>query len=141
MLQLQATVLGSLTAHLQEVTQAARGLRDLGVNVLSPSNGAGVIIAPDVLVVAASGELRQLPIPRDWAAVDASDFVWLVSPGGRVGAAVAMYLGLAVARGVPVLGTVRLTDPVLAGYVTAVPDMRAAVRVAVARAAVLRRGG
>ena len=124
----RVTVSGSFHRHMDEVQKAVYALTDMGVDVLSPSDPRVVDAFGEFLFVA-SDRLRTVRLvqSRHLAAVDASDFLWLVCPDGYVGASAAMELGWAAAKGVPVLSTTPPDDLTMRQFVTVVPDMRSAL--------------
>lgn len=124
----RATVSGSFHRHMHEVQHAVYALTDLGVDVLSPSDPRVVDAFGNFLFVA-SDRLRTVRLvqSRHLAAIDASDFLWLVCPDGYVGQSAAMELGWAAARRVPVLSVTPPQDLTMRQFVTVVPDLEAGV--------------
>lgn len=84
----------------------------------------------DFLFVA-SDRVRAIKLvqSRHLAAIDASDFVWLVAPAGYVGQSAAMEIGYAVAKGTPVFASEVPADLTLRQYVKTLRTPREALRV------------
>lgn len=122
---LKATVSGSFHRHMQPIYEAVGGLREAGVDVLSPSDPRVVDHLGDFLFVA-SDRLRSVKLVQDrhLLAIRASDFLWVVCPDGYTGPSVSMEVGAAYAYGVPVFCSTASTDITLAQYITCVPDLR-----------------
>ena len=123
----RVTVSGSFRRYMDAVQQAVYALTDAGAEVLSPADPRVVDAFGDFLFVA-SDRLRTIKTvqSRHLAAIEASNFLWLVTPDGYVGPSAAMELGFAVARGVPVFSTTPPQDLTMRQFVTVVPDMRTA---------------
>jgi hypothetical protein len=85
------------------VQDAVYELTDRGVQVLSPSDPRVVDQFVDFVFVA-SDRLRNIGLVEDrhLAAIDASDFVWLVCVDGYIGQSAAMEIGWARKSGVPI---------------------------------------
>src|SRR2546421_8220573 len=92
-----ATVSGSFRRAMAAVTDAVYALTDAGVRVLSPADPRIVDQFGDFVFVASDrARAIRLVQTRHLAAIDASDFVWLVAPEGYIGQSAAMELGFAV---------------------------------------------
>lgn len=118
---LRATVSGSFNRFIAEVGEAVIELRGLGVQVLSPEDPIVVGAVGDFLFVASDPvHCLKLVQDRHLAAIAASDFVWLVNPGGYVGVSAAMEIGYATRSGVPVFSTTLPRDTTIREYVTKV---------------------
>jgi hypothetical protein len=129
--QLYATVSGSFRRAMSGVQEAVYALTDAGVRVLSPADPRVVAQIDDFLFVA-SDRLRAVkPVQRrHLAAIEASDFVWLVAPDGYVGLSAAMEVGCAVASETPVYSCDRVADLTIREFVTVVPHMASAIALA-----------
>jgi hypothetical protein len=121
---LKATVSGSFHRHIQAIYEAVGGLREAGVDVLSPSDPRVVDHIGDFLFVA-SDKLRSIKLVQDrhLHAIQASDFLWVVCPDGYTGASVSMEIGAAYVSGVPVFSASPAVDLTLGAYVTCVPSI------------------
>jgi hypothetical protein len=100
---LKATVSGSFRRYMPAVQDAVYALTEMGIKVLSPADPRVVDQFGDFLFVA-SDKLRSIGLVqrRHFAAIAASDFVWLVSEDGYVGNSASAEIGYALAVGVPV---------------------------------------
>jgi hypothetical protein len=111
------------------VQEAVYSLTDAGARVLSPADPRVVDQFGDFLFVA-SDRVRAIKLvqSRHLAAIEASDFVWLVAPEGYIGPSGAMEIGYAVAVGTPVFSSEVPLDLTLRQYVTPLPAPEDAVR-------------
>jgi hypothetical protein len=118
MARLRATVSGSFHRAMSAIEDAVYALTDGGVQVLSPADPRVVDQFGDFLYVA-SDRVRAVKLvqSRHLAAIAASDFVWLVAPGGYIGQSGAMEIGYAVANGIPVFASEVPIDLTLRQYV------------------------
>jgi hypothetical protein len=124
-----ATVSGSFRRAMGAVADAVYRLTDAGVRVLSPADPRVVDQFGDFLFVA-SDRARAIKLveSRHLAAIEASDFVWLVAPEGYIGQSGAMEVGFAVAVGTPVFCSEVPVDLTLRQYVTTLPQPEDALR-------------
>jgi hypothetical protein len=124
-----ATVSGSFHRFMPEIESAVQELGAAGVHVLSPAYPKVVDHIGEFLFVA-SDRFRSIRLVQDrhLDCIEASDFLWLVCPGGYVGQSASMEIGFAVARDVPVLGTDLPSDLTLRQYVRKVGSLREAIR-------------
>jgi hypothetical protein len=120
-----ATVSGSFRRALPAVQDAVYALTDMGVRVLSPADPRVVDQFGEFLFVA-SDRLRTIRLVenRHLAAVEASDFVWLVAPDGYVGLSAAMELGYARAVRTPVYSDTAPSDLTLRQYVRIIASLK-----------------
>jgi hypothetical protein len=116
---LSATVCGSFRRAMGAVADAVYRYTDAGVRVLSPADPRVVDQFGDFLFVA-SDRARAIKLveSRHLAAIEASDFVWLVTPEGYIGQSGAMEVGFAVAVGTPIFCSEVPVDLTLRQYVT-----------------------
>ena len=126
----RATVSGSFHLAMPAIMDAVHDLTDAGVRVLSPADPRVVDEFGDFLFVA-SDRVRAIKLvqSRHLAAIEASDFVWLVAPAGYVGQSAAMEIGYAVAKGTPVFASEVPSDLTLRQYVKTLRTPREALRV------------
>jgi hypothetical protein len=124
-----AAVSGSFRQAMTAVQAAVYALTDRGVTVLSPADPRVVDELGDFLFVASDYvRVVRLVQSRHLAAIEASDFLWLVAPEGYVGLSASMEIGFAVARGVPVYSTDVPADLTLRQYVIPVRGIDDAIR-------------
>ena len=125
---LRVTVSGSFHRHLAAITRAVETFNDLSCRVLSPEDPRVVDNFGEFLFVV-SDHFRTIRSVqnRHLAAVQASDFLWLVDPDGYVGQSASMELGFAVAMGVPIMTAVPPSDLTLRQYVITVASEAEAV--------------
>lgn len=124
--RVRATVSGSFRRYMAEVQEAVSALTDAGVDVLSPADPRVVDAFGDFLFVA-SDRMRTVKVvqSRHLAAIDNSDFLWLVNPDGYVGPSAAMEIGFSLAKGVPVFSLTPPSDLTMRQFVTVVPSLEA----------------
>ena len=129
MARVRATVSGSFHRAMGAIEDAVYALTDAGAEVLSPADPRVVDQFGDFLYVA-SDRVRAVKLvqSRHLAAIAASDFVWLVAPGGYVGQSGAMEVGYAVANGTPIFASEVPVDLTLRQYVITLPSPRDALR-------------
>lgn len=115
---LRATVSGSFHRHMAGINEAVGELRARGIEVLSPADPRVVDHVGEFLFVA-SDKLRSVQLVQDrhFAAIRASDFVWVVCPDGYTGASTCMEIAWAAAAGVPVFSSAPVRDATVAEYV------------------------
>ena len=125
-----ATVSGSFRQAMGAVQDAVYRLTDAGVRVLSPADPRVVDRFGDFLFVA-SDMVRAIKLvqSRHLAAINASDFLWLVAPQGYVGRSGSMEIGFAVATGTPIFSSEVPTDLTLRQYVAPLASPEDAIRV------------
>jgi hypothetical protein len=126
---LKVTVSGSFRRAMGAIEDAVYALTDAGVRVLSPADPRVVDQFGDFLFVA-SDRVRAIKLvqSRHLAAIESSDFVWLVAPEGYIGQSGAMEIGYAVAHGTPVFCSEVPIDLTLRQYVTTSANPQDAVR-------------
>lgn len=111
------------------VEEAVYRLTDAGACVLSPADPRVVDRFGDFLFVASDqARVIKLVQSRHLAAIEASDFVWLVAPEGYIGQSGAMEIGCATAVGTPIYCSEVPTDLTLRQYVTTLPTPEGALR-------------
>jgi hypothetical protein len=117
----RATVSGSFRRSMDDIRRAVFTLGDLGIVVLSPADPRVVDHFGEFLFVA-SDRLRTIRLvqQRHLAAIEASDFLWLVAPDGYVGNSASLEIGFALAVGTPVFGATPPSDLTLRNYVEVV---------------------
>ncbi len=113
------------------IERAVFELAARGVRVLSPAHPKVVDNIGEFLFVA-SDRVRSIRLVQDrhLDSIEASDFLWLVCPGGYVGQSASMELGFAVANNVPVFSTDFPSDLTLRQYVRKVESLAHAVHLA-----------
>jgi hypothetical protein len=100
---LKATISGSFHRHMPAIYEAVCALRQLGVNVLSPSDPRIVDSIGEFLFVA-SDRLRSIKLVEDrhLEAIRASDLLWVVCPDGYTGPSTSGEILAAAVLNVPV---------------------------------------
>lgn len=118
---LNATVSGSFRRGMPQVRDAVFELTDLGINVLSPADPR-IVDQYGEFVFVASDRLRSINLVqrRHLAAIQASDFLWLVDPEGYVGISSSLEIGYATCAGTPVFASEVPTDLTLRHFVRVV---------------------
>lgn len=119
--ELDVVICGTFRKDIQGLRHSFEHLRDLGFNILSPSNVD--IVAEDQGFVYMRGEQTETPDSlelRHLEAIERARLIWLHAPDGYVGPTAALELGFAKASGIPVFSTVQITDVALRSFVTVV---------------------
>src|SRR5271154_3580069 len=103
---LKATVSGSFHRHMPAIYKAVGSLREIGIDVLSPSDPRVVDHLGEFLFVA-SDKLRSIKLVQDrhFEAIRCSDFLWLVCPDGYVGPSASAEIGAAHVAKTPIYAT------------------------------------
>ena len=129
---LRATVSGSFRKGMPLIRDAVYELMDLGVEVLSPSDPR-VVDQYGEFVFVASDRLRSIDLvqKRHLAAIESSDFLWLVDPEGYVGTSASLEIGFAIAVGTPVFASAVPTDLTLRHFVQYVPKIADATAIVI----------
>ena len=118
-------ICGSFRKDTTQLKRDFEELRDLGFNILSPTN-ATVVSEKDGFVFM-DGEETSSPEKielRHLEAIRHCAFVWLHAPDGYLGLSAALEIGFARANGIPVYGRTFLQEKSLQGLVVVVgsPD-------------------
>ncbi len=109
---------GSYRKDFESLKATYEELRDLGCQVLSPSNVTAVRETDGFVFM--KGEERELPDAieaRHLEAIQKANFVWLHAPQGYVGPTASLEIGFARAVGVPVFAREQVKDPVIHSFV------------------------
>src|SRR5882724_8422095 len=128
---LKAAVSGSFHRHMERISAAVQELASRAIRVLSPTDPR-VVAAQGEFLFVASDPVRSVRLVQDrhLECIRAANFLWLVCPDGYVGQSASMEVGFAAAVGVPILATHAPTDLTLRQYVTVVPKLKEALRIA-----------
>ena len=139
---LRATVSGSFHRHMTAISAAVHDLAARRVRVLSPSDPR-VVDAHGEFLFVASDRVRSVRLVQDrhMEAIRSADFLWLVCPDGYVGQSASMELGFAAGAGVRIFSTHAPIDVTLREYVSIVPSMDEAIRLAGTRTNARRAEG
>lgn len=122
--ELDVVLCGTFRKDVEGLRHSFEQLKDLGFNVLSPSNVD--IVAEKNGFVYMDGELTQTPEVlevRHLEAIERARLVWLHSPDGYVGPTAALELGYARASGIPVFSQSAPVDEALRSFVVVVPSL------------------
>jgi len=124
----KVTVSGSFHRFMKEVTEDVEEFKGLGMTVMSPKEPYVVGEMGDFIFVA-SDLVKSIHLVqnRHLDSITASNFLWLVNPGGYVGLSAAMEIGYAVAFQVPVFTLFEPKDMTLKQYVTVVGSLKEAI--------------
>jgi NTP pyrophosphatase (non-canonical NTP hydrolase) len=119
--ELDVVLCGTFRKDVKGLRRSFEQLKDLGFNVLSPSNvdivnekNGFVYMHGEETQTAESLELRHLD------AIERARLVWLHAPDGYVGPTAALELGFARASGIPVFSISSPVDEALRSFVTVV---------------------
>ncbi len=119
--ELDVVICGTYRKDIQGLRQSFEDLRDLGFNILSPSNVD--IVSEDQGFVYMRGEQTETPENLELRHLDAIEharLIWLHAPDGYVGPTAALELGFAKASGIPIFSNAQLADVALRSFVTIV---------------------
>jgi NTP pyrophosphatase (non-canonical NTP hydrolase) len=119
--ELDVVICGTYRKDIQGLRHSFEHLRDLGFNILSPSNVD--IVAEDQGFVYMRGEQTETPENlevRHLEAIERARLIWLHAPDGYVGPTAALELGFAKASGIPVFSNAQIADLALRSFVTVV---------------------
>src|ERR1044071_3492641 len=119
--ELDIVLCGTFRKDIEGLRSSFEQLKDLGFNVLSPSNldivketNGFVYMRGEETQTADRLELRHLD------AIERARLVWLHAPEGYVGPTAALELGFAKASGIPVFATCAPVDEAFRSFVTVV---------------------
>jgi len=124
----QVVLSGSYRKDFESLKATYEELRDLGCQVLSPSNVTAVRETDGFVFM--KGEERELPDAieaRHLEAIQKANFVWLHAPQGYVGPTASLEIGFARAVGVPVFAREQVKDPVIHSFVEVLTSPAVAV--------------
>lgn len=119
----QIVISGSYRKGVEALKRAYEEFKDLGYQILSPSN-ISIVSEIDGFVYM-KGEETETPArieDRHLEAIQRSNFVWLHAPDGYVGPTAALEVGYANAIGVPVYAQQMPTDKILQSFVRLAPS-------------------
>jgi NTP pyrophosphatase (non-canonical NTP hydrolase) len=123
---LDVVLCGTFRKDAQGLRRSFEQLKDLGFNVLSPSNldivrekNGFVYMHGEELQTAERLEMKHLE------AIERARLVWLHAPEGYVGPTAALELGFARASGIPIFGTTPPLDEAFRTFVTVVDSPEA----------------
>lgn len=120
---------GSYRKDFEGLRRTYEELRDIGCDVLSPSNVIAVSEKDGFVYM--QGEETQRPENienRHLDAIQRASFVWLHSPNGYIGPTAALEIGFANAAGVPVYAKEEPSDLILRSFVRLVGSPAAVVK-------------
>lgn len=96
------TLAGSYSKHLDRILAVRAEFVALGADVLRPASDE--VVSRDGFVLLAGDPEDAAGVREEqFAAINASSLLYLVNPGGYVGAAATMEAGYATALGIPVV--------------------------------------
>jgi NTP pyrophosphatase (non-canonical NTP hydrolase)/nucleoside 2-deoxyribosyltransferase len=123
-MKVTATVSGSFRKHFDAIVEKVEELRSSGIEVRSPTSLLRVNGGTDqfVLLEGDLGSPSEIE-RRHLAAVSNSAFLYVVNPGGYIGASTAMEIGYAYALGVPVFALAEPSDDVFASLLRVAPSV------------------
>lgn len=115
---IEVVLSGTYRKDFEGLRRIYEQLRDLGCEVLSPSNVEATREADGFVYM--RGEEAQAPVAIETKHLDAiqrSRFVWLHAPDGYVGPTAALEVGFARAIGVPVFAERTVSDAIVQSFV------------------------
>ena len=115
--KVSATISGSFNKYLDQIQQKILAFEQDGIEVLSPKlstpssrKGGFVILKSD------EGTPREIE-RRHLEAISQSDFLYVVNPGGYIGKSVALEIGYALSKNIPVYSLEKPKDHVLSLFI------------------------
>jgi NTP pyrophosphatase (non-canonical NTP hydrolase) len=130
---ISATISGSFNKHLDKIQDKIREFQGEGIEVLSPkpswpfsSEGGFVMLETDK---GTPGEIEF----EHLEALARSDFLYVVNPSGYVGKSVALEIGYAMSRGIPVYSLEKPEDYVLSFFVKPEKSVKSIKRLLIAK--------
>jgi len=126
-----AVVSGSFNRFLPQIQEAIGELSNLGIKVLSPKVSKPVSqIGGFVMLEKDKGTPGAIET-KHLQAIAKSDFLYVVNPEGYIGDSVALEIGYALSKGVPVYSSERPKDKVIGSFlVSGIPLSRLKNRIA-----------
>jgi len=126
--QIKVTISGSYHKHLDRILAAKKQFEDLGVLVLRPHTDE--VMQTEGPVVRLKGDAAEpgLVQAAQLEAIDASNLVYVVNPGGYIGASATLEIGWARRGGITVITAEPAFEEVLFAVVQAVGTPEAALR-------------
>jgi NTP pyrophosphatase (non-canonical NTP hydrolase) len=127
--QCQVVLSGSYRKDFEGLRTTYEELRDLGCDVLSPSNVTAVRETNGFVYM--QGEEAQVPDAienRHLDAIQRANFVWLHAPNGYVGPTASLEVGFAHAIGVPTYAREPIKYTVIKGFVEVLPSPSVAIK-------------
>lgn len=120
--KIYAVVSGSFKRFLPQIQEAVNELSSLGINVISPKINRPVSqIGGFVMLEEDKGTPGDIE-GKHLEAIAKSDFLYIVNPEGYIGESVALEIGYALSRGVPVYSSEHPRDEVFSSFlVSGVP--------------------
>lgn len=115
-MEVYAVVSGSFNRFLPQIQDAVRELSKLDVTVLSPEVGRPVSeIGGFVMLEKDKGTPPEIE-REHLQAIAKSDFLYIVNPEGYIGTSVALEMGYALSKGVPIYSSERPKDEVFSSF-------------------------
>ena len=121
---MKGVVSGSFHRHLQQIEVEATMLKAAGVEILSPLSFKKTGSYQGFIFLAGDPGDPRVIQDRHHAAIKEADFLWIVAPDGYAGVSVALEMGIAICRGIPIYGRTKLTDTTLAEYIKIISDVQ-----------------
>lgn len=117
-MEIYAVVSGSFNKFLLQVQETTRSMHSLGITVLSPRVVRNVDIHGGfVMLEGDKGSPGQIE-KRHLQAIGKSDFLYIVNPGGYIGESVALEIGYALSKGVPVYALTTPREDVFSSFIS-----------------------
>ena len=113
-----ATVSGSFNKFWSEVQETTKAMIAVGIIVLSPRRGEIIGDYGDFVILEEdNGSPKQIE-SRHLQAIGKSDFLYIVNPGGYIGSSVALEIGYALSKGIPIYAQVRPRELIFSDFVS-----------------------
>jgi len=114
---ISATISGSFHKHFDEIHRKIREFREARIEVVSPELSQPISSRDGfVMLETDSGSPREIE-KKHLEAISRSDFLYVVNPEGYIGKSVALEIGFAVSKNIPVYSLSKPEDIVLSSFV------------------------
>jgi len=114
---ISATISGSFHKHLDEIHRKIREFREAGIEIVSPALSQPICSRDSfVMLETDSGSPEEIEM-KHLKAISRSDLLYVVNPEGYVGKSVALEIGFAVSKNIPVYSLSKPEDIVLSSFV------------------------
>lgn len=113
-----AVVSGSFNRFLPQIREAMRSMIALGITVLSPRTDRDIGICDRFVILegdkGSPGQIEK----RHLQAISKSDFLYVVNPEGYIGESVALEIGYALSKGIPIYALAPARERVFSSFIS-----------------------
>lgn len=122
---ISATISGSFNKYLDQIKEKILEFEHEGIKVLSPKPSRQVSLSSGFVVLESDKEVPQEIELSHLKAISQSDFLYVVNPKGYIGKSVALEIGYALSRSIPVYSLEHPRDYVFSFFVRPEKSVRA----------------